>query len=94
MRFTGLPTGPGSGYAAVTEVDGLRLSTEPFRMPDDSGMRGQILALRSTRDPSVLRLDPRTKVIVDLREEALAVMVGLFFRNTSQEIFDPGPRGC
>jgi hypothetical protein len=89
----GCPTGADYGYVAVTEHEGLRLSVEPFRMPEDSGMRGQILALRRTRDPSVLRLDPRTKVIVDLREEALAVMIGLFFRNVSQEIFDPGPDG-
>ena len=93
VRFTDLPTGEAAGYAAVTEHEGLRLSTEPFRMPDDSGMRGQILALRRTSDPSVLRLDPRSKMIVDLREEALAVMIGLFFRNVSQEIFDPGEQG-
>ncbi len=93
VRWTDLPTGQDNGYVAVTEHEGLRLSVEPFRMPDDSGMRGQILALRRTRDPSVLQLDPRTKVIVDLREEALAVMIGLFFRNVSQEIFDPGPDG-
>jgi hypothetical protein len=93
VRWTDLPTGQAFGYVAVTEHQGLRLSTEPFRMPDDSGMRGQILALRRTSDPSVLQLDPRSKVIVDLREEALAVMIGLFFRNVSQEIFDPGEQG-
>ena len=93
VRFTDLPTGQDNGFVAVTEHQGLRLSVEPFRMPEGSGMRGQILALRRTSDPSVLQLDPRSKVIVDLREEALAVMIGLFFRNTSQEIFDPGPQG-
>jgi hypothetical protein len=92
-RFDDLPTGEAAGYAAVTEHEGLRLSTEPFRMPADTGMRGQILALRRTSDPSVLKLDPQSKLIVQLREEALAVMVGLFFRNTSQEIFDPGENG-
>jgi hypothetical protein len=93
VRWTDLPTGQENGYVAVTEHEGLRLSVEPFRMPDNSGVRGQILALRRTRDLSVLRLDPRTKLIIDLREEALAVMIGLFFRNVSQEIFDPGPDG-
>jgi hypothetical protein len=93
VRFADLPTGQDNGYVAVTEHQGLRLSVEPFRMPDDTGMRGQILALRRTSDPSVLKLDPRSKVIIDLREEALAVMIGLFFRNTSQEIFDPGEQG-
>jgi hypothetical protein len=93
VRFTDLLTGQENGYVAVTEHQGLRLSVEPFRMPDAGGMRGQILALRRTSDPSVLRLDPRSKLIIDLREEALAVMIGLFFRNVSQEIFDPGPQG-
>jgi hypothetical protein len=93
VRFDDLPTGETAGYAAVTEHEGLRLSTEPFRMPPDTGVRGQIVALRRTSDPSVLKLDPQTKVIIDLREDALAIMVGLFFRNTSQEIFDPGEQG-
>jgi hypothetical protein len=92
-RFTELLTGEAAGYAAVTEHEGLRLGTQPFRMPVESGMRGQILALRRTADRSALQLDPRSKIILQLREESIAVMMALFVRNTSQELFDPGEEG-
>jgi hypothetical protein len=93
VRWTGLTTGDAAGYAAVSEYQGSRISTVPFRMSADSGMRGKIFALGRTRDPSVLRLDPRTKIVIDLREDAVAVMVALFFRNTSREVFDGGEEG-
>ena len=93
VRWQGLTTGERAGYAAVLEHEGIRLSTQPFRMPETGGMRGRILALGRTKDPSVLSLDPRTKIVFDLREEAVAVMIGLTFRNQSQQIFDPGEEG-
>jgi hypothetical protein len=93
VRFMDLTTGDAAGYAAVSVYQGSRISTVPFRMPKDSGMRGKILALGRTRDPAVLSLDPRTKIVVDLREEAVAVMVALFFRNTSRDVFDAGDEG-
>jgi len=92
-RFEGLTTGSNAGYAAVAQHEGMRISTQPFRMPEDTGMRGRLLALGRTQDPAVLQFDQRTKVVVDIREEALAIMMGLFFRNTSTQIFDPGPEG-
>jgi hypothetical protein len=93
VRFKDLTTGEIAGYAAVVEHEGMRLSTQPFRMPDSGGMRGKILALARTRDPAVLQLHQLSKVVIDLREEALAVMIGLTFRNPSQQIFDPGEDG-
>ena len=93
VRFEKLTSGEAAGYAAVTEHDGMRLGTQPFRMPTDSGLRGTILALRRTSDSSALRIDPRSKVVIYLREDAIAVMVGLIVRNTSQEIFDGGEEG-
>ncbi len=93
VRFTNLTTGETAGFAAVSDHEGMRLSTVPFRMPADTGMRGSILALLRTSDPSVLELDPQTKFVVDLREDALAVMIGLFIRNKSRQIFDAGEDG-
>jgi hypothetical protein len=93
VRFEKLTTGEAAGYAAVTEHEGLRLGTQPFRMPTDRGMRGSILALRRTSDTSALRIDPRSKVVVYLREDAIAVMVALIVRNTSSDIFDGGEEG-
>jgi hypothetical protein len=93
VRFTALIIGETAGYAAVAEHDGLRLGTQPFRMPAESGLRGQIVALRRATDPRVLSLDPRTKIIVDRLEDAIQIMFALMLRNTSGEIFDPGEEG-
>jgi hypothetical protein len=94
VRFTDLTTGETAGYAAISDYEGVRISTVPFRMPTDTGMRGSILAITRTRDPSVLRLDSsRTKVVVDLREDALAVMIALYIHNPSKEMFDNGEEG-
>jgi hypothetical protein len=63
-------------------------------MPTDTGMRGSIMAISRTRDPSVLRLDSaRSKVVIDLREEALAVMIALYIHNPSKQMFDNGEEG-
>jgi hypothetical protein len=93
VRYTDLTTGEGAGYAAVSEHEGSRISTLPFRMLKESGMRGKILALGRTADPSVLRFDSRSRVVVDLREDAVAVMVALYFRNVSRDVFDAGEEG-
>jgi hypothetical protein len=94
VRFDNLTTGESAGYAAISDYEGVRISTVPFRMPPDTGMRGNILALGRTRDPSVLRLDSsRTKIVVDLREDALAIMIALYIHNPSKEMFDNGEEG-
>ena len=93
VRWTGLTTGETAGYVAVTEHEGLRLGTQPFRMPETNGLRGQIVALKRAGDSRVLTLDPRSKIIVDLREDAIQVMLALLVRNTSQEVFDAGEEG-
>lgn len=97
-RFKDLPVGQAAGYAAVVEHEGLRLGTEPFRMPADKGMRGQIRALGRTTDPTILRIEPRSKVVLEVREgpggaAALAMAQSLVFKNVSDKIFDPGDRG-
>ena len=93
VRFDELVTGEGAGYVAVAEHEGLRLGTQPFRMPTDSGMRGHIVALRRTTETTALQLDPRSKVILQVREDAVTVMMALYVRNTSQDIFDGGEGG-
>jgi hypothetical protein len=93
VRYNGLATGEAAGFAAVTESEGMRIGTQPFRMPAQGGLRGQIVALGRTADPSLLQLDPRSKIIFDLREDSVLVMLALAFRNPSQDIFDPGEGG-
>jgi hypothetical protein len=92
-RFRDLVTGDAVGYAAVMEHQGLRLGTEAFRLPADKGMRGEIRGIARTTDPSVLRFDNRSKMIITLGEDALEVMEAFVFKNVSEKIFDPGPDG-
>lgn len=94
VRYTKLTTGETAGYAAVSDYQGARISTIPFRMAADSGMRGKILALDRTRDLSALRFDPQqSRMVVDLREEALAIMISFVVRNGSRAVFDNGDEG-
>jgi hypothetical protein len=92
-RFRDLATGDAIGYAAVIEHEGMRLGTEAFHMSADKGMRGDIRAIERTTDPSVLRFDNRSKIIITLGEDALELMEQLVFKNVSAKIFDPGPKG-
>ena len=92
-RFRDLATGEAVGYAAVVEHQGMRLGTQAFHLPADQGMRGEIRAIERTTDPSVLRFDNRSKIIITLGEDALELMEQLVFKNVSAKIFDPGPDG-
>lgn len=92
-RFSGLPITGDVSYAAVVEDEGMRLGTDGFRMPAGAGVRARIRSLERTSDPSVLRLDPRSKVVVDVREDALAVMQSHVFKNVSEKLFVPGDEG-
>jgi hypothetical protein len=92
-RWENLPTGAGTGYAAVMDRNGHRVSTEPFRMPPETGMRGRLAMMTSTRDPSVLRADARSRMALDVREDNITVMIALVFQNPSNQTFDPGPEG-
>lgn len=46
-----------------------------------------------TNDLSVLRVGAGSRIVLDLREEALVVMEELVLENTSDKIFEPGPHG-
>ena len=93
VRFQGLSTGEEAGYAAIIKHQGMRLGTAPFRMDPARGMRGEIRALARTDDRSVLRFDERSRVILEVAEDAVQVMEELVFKNTSDRMFDPGPAG-
>jgi hypothetical protein len=92
-HFEGLATGEDTGYAALIEHQGMRLSTEPFRMEAAQGMRGEIRAVGRTSDPSVLRFDGRARLIFEVGEDAVQMMEELFFKNVSDKAFEPGGDG-
>ncbi len=93
VRFSGLPTGEQIAYAGVIEHEGMRLSTDAFRLPTDKGARGRIKALLRTPDTAAVRIDKRSKLVVDAREEAIAVFESLLFSNSGERVFDPGEDG-
>lgn len=90
-RFSDLPHGDGSGYAAVLEWHGLRLGTAPFPMPETSGARAEIRALSRTADPSVMAIGEGGRVVVQMHEDNLQFIEVLPLENTSNQMFDPGP---
>ena len=90
-RFSDLPHGDGSGYAAVLEWHGMRLGTAPFPMPDGSGARGEVRALARTTDPSVITIGEGGRVIIQMHEDTLQFLEMLPLENMSDRIFDPGP---
>jgi hypothetical protein len=90
-RFSGLPHGDGSGYAAVLQWHGMRLGTAPFPMPDGSGARAEIRALARTADPSVMTIGEGGRFIIQMHEDTLQFLEMLPLENESDKIFDPGP---
>jgi hypothetical protein len=90
-RFTGLTTGRTVGYAAVADFHGLHIGTEPFAMPDDSGVRAEIHALERTSDPSVVTIGEGARIVLQMREDTLQFLEFLPLENKSDKLFDPGP---
>jgi hypothetical protein len=90
-RFTDLPTGKQTGYAAVIEWHGLRLNTAPFGMPETGGARATIRALTRTADPSAITIGQGARIVVQMAEDRLQILEFLPLENTSDKMFDPGP---
>jgi len=90
-RFTGLPAGKETGYAAVIEWHGLRLNTSPFAMPAGSGARAEIRALSRTADPSVITIGAGARIVAQMAEDQLQILEFLPLENTSERMFDPAP---
>jgi hypothetical protein len=90
-RFTGLPVGKTTGYAAVTDWHGVHIGTEPFAMPEDTGARSEIHALERTSDPAVITIGEGARIILQMREDTLQFLEILPLENKSDKLFDPGP---
>jgi hypothetical protein len=90
-RFSDLPTGEGTGYAAVVEWNGSRLGTAPFPMPSVGGARAEIRALARTADPSVMTIGPGARIVLQMHEDTLQFLEMFPFENNSDKMFDPGP---
>jgi hypothetical protein len=90
-RFPDLTVGRTVGYAAVTDLHGMHIGTEPFAMPEDSGVRAEIRAMERTNDPSVITIGEGARIILQMREDTLQFLEMLPLENKSDKLFDPGP---
>jgi hypothetical protein len=92
-HFKDLETGEGTTYGAVVLRDGIRVATEPFSLEKARGSEGELKMPGRTNDLGVLRISAASRMMVELREDGVAVLQNLLIENTSPSIFDPGPRG-
>jgi len=90
-RFTDLPIGPQTGYAAVIDWKGLRLNTVPFGLPESGGVRAEIRALARTADPAAITIGAGARIVVQMRDDTLQILEFLPLENSSDKMFDPGP---
>jgi len=93
VHFENLESGKDAPYAAVIERDGMRVGTPAFVPDDQRGAVGEIRLPGKTSELSALRISSGTRMMVELREDAIAVLQNLVVENTSAQVFDPGPRG-
>jgi hypothetical protein len=91
-HFADLKAGEGA-YAAVVESDGMRVGTPAFTVDDKRGAAGEIRLPGRTSDLSALHISSASRMMVELREDAIGVLQNLLVENTSDKVFDPGPRG-
>jgi len=92
-HFANLKIGENSPYAAVVERDGMRVGTATFTLDDKRGAAGEIRLPARTSNLSTLHISSSSRMMVELREDAIAVLQNLLVENTSDQVFDPGPRG-
>jgi hypothetical protein len=92
-HFAKLQTGAKTQYAAVLDRDGLRVGSEAFTLDDRHGAAGELRIPGRTNDLSVLRISSGSRMMVELREDAVAVLQNLVVENPSDKVFDPGPGG-
>jgi hypothetical protein len=93
VRFSNLETGDSHRYTVLIERDGLQLHSATFALSADHGSAGELRVSGQGKDPAVLQVSNASKFLIDLREDALAVMENLVLENTSGQIFSPGPAG-
>jgi hypothetical protein len=92
-HFEKLQTGPTTQYAAVIEREGMRLGTDAFALDEKRGAAGELRIPGRTSDLSVLHVSASSRMMVELREDAVGVLQNLILENTSDKVFDPGPGG-
>ncbi|MBN2574984.1 MAG: hypothetical protein JXP73_10515 [Deltaproteobacteria bacterium] len=83
----------GGRWLALVERDGLRVGSSPFVLDERRGSAGELRMPGRTSDLAVLRVSANSRMMVEPREDSLAFLQNLVVENTSDKVFDPGPRG-
>jgi hypothetical protein len=92
-RLSGIKVEEGTSYLAHVEHDGLRVGSEAFPLEARRGAAGEIRIPARTGDLSVLRIASISRMMIEPREDAVGILQNWVIENTSDKIFDPGPRG-
>jgi hypothetical protein len=92
-HFTDVKAGEGVSYQAEMERDGLRLGSVAFTPDPKHGSAGELRIPSRTNDLSVLKIASGSRMMVEPREDTIGILQNLMVENTSDKIFDPGPRG-
>jgi len=90
-RLSDLPTGVEYGFVAVTELGGMRVGSQPFRMPATAGMRALLEPLKSTKDASKLLTASPSYIVMEYREGGVVVQENLTIQNSGTTMYDPSP---
>jgi hypothetical protein len=93
VRFDGLAVSARDGYLVAIKGDGIDATSKPFRPDGAAGMRLGLRALRGTRDPQVLAIGRQSHLIVEVRDDDVAVTENLVLSNQATDPFDAGPGG-
>jgi hypothetical protein len=92
-HFTDIEASEGSPYAALVRRDGMRVGSEAFALDPKRGAFGEIHIPGKTNELSVLRVSASSRMMLEVREDAISVLQNLIIENTSDKIFDPGTSG-
>jgi len=92
-HFTDMEASEGSPYAALVRRDGMRVGSEAFALDPKRGAFGEIHIPGKTNELSVLRVSASSRMMLEVREDAISVLQNLIIENTSDKIFDPGTSG-
>jgi hypothetical protein len=87
------PAAPPPGHQGATEPAAGHGAAPLGAGPQGAGSPHVGPPAERTSDRSVLRPGAGSRLVIDLREEALAVMENLVIDNTSDRLFDPGRAG-
>lgn len=84
--FTGLPVGSAQAYRVNVPHGGAKFSSNPFRLPDDSGFRVRVPMRSTTRDDKLI-FTMIGQTVVELRDDRLHVTQQARVANAGESVY-------